>query len=286
MTLHRSGITPVQRSHGLQRLGNELHDFVARVLPRLTDPEGPERLPFFWAAQAMANNAFGLSQALAGHATPCEEAALPTNENIHEAVRDACRSQQGTAKNNLLMRRTLSADERVACRWDGRQVVWSLAAMSHPVSAEILNEHARELARRLGVQAHDAPELRIALREIPDRRLVDVFRHMQFDVWYWFAHAIARIYPEVPDKVFLLPTGRHGRATTVRSLPDSPGVTGPVSYLLGMAMEIRANNHFGRVWKTAARPEIHGSWRPLMPGQVLEILYRKWQVLSEECINK
>ena len=63
--------------------------------------------------------------------------------------------------------------------------------------------------------------------------------------------------------------------------PDSAGVTGPVSHLLGTAMEVRANNHFGLIWRTALRREARGRWQVFMPGQVLDILYRKWQVCSD-----
>ena len=53
-----------------------------------------------------------------------------------------------------------------------------------------------------------------------------------------------------------------------------------------MSLQVRQFDLNGLVWRTALRPEAGGNWRVFMPGQVLDILYRKWQVLKNEAENE
>ena len=110
---------------------------------------------------------------------------------------------------------------------------------------------------------------------------------MGWDEYYALAEAVVRIDPTVPDAVLLILSGRFGPAASHGPVPPwgrdpaAPGISGPVSYLLGAAMEVRANNHFGRVWRTALRPECRGGCRRFQAAQVFAVLYQKWLILHE-----
>lgn len=165
--------------------------------------------------------------------------------------------------------------------WDGTRVVWSQTAMLTPWPAEVLDRRAGEVAAVLGVDAGTADELRRVLAALPGPRLVRAFRRFDRDAFYALAEALVRIEPAVPDAFLLVSTGRSGPAAYASIGLATPGVTGPVSWLLGAAMEVLANNHFGRVWRAAARPECRGNWRCFQAAQVFDILYQKWLVLHE-----
>src|SRR5262249_62165257 len=49
--------------------------------------------------------------------------------------------------------------------------------------------------------------------------------------------------------------------------PDTAGTGRSLSWLPGAAREVRANNHFGLVWRTAVRPQCRGSW-PAAPKRI------------------
>jgi hypothetical protein len=198
------------------------------------------------------------------------------------AVAVACDALEPAPRANLLGGRL---DRRVVLpagwAWDGTRVVWSLTATLPPWPAEVLGRRAGEVAAVLGVDAGTTDELRRLLVDLPGPRLVRAFRRLGWDEFYALAEALLRIEPAVPDAVLLVPTGRSGPAASAGTDSDTPGVTGPASWLLGAAMELRANNHFGLVWRTATRPECGGSWRCFQAAQVLDILYQKWLVLHE-----
>jgi len=270
-------------SGAFQRLGNELTDFRDRVLPRLLDADGPEIEAFAWAATVMRDHSNDLSWTLAGRQSPFDEPpeSGPTWHQVHAAVASARAVQDWAARRHLLCRRVVSDEELLGCRWDGRRVVWSLSAMVMPWPPSVLDDRGREIAEWLGLDAKNANDLRLALQDVESRRVVRVFRRMLFHTFYRLAQTIIRIAPDIRDAVLLVPTGRYGAAASGKGSRDSAGVTGTVSYLLGTAMEVRANNHFGMVWRTAVQREARGNWRTFMPGQVLDVLYRKWQVLVE-----
>jgi hypothetical protein len=283
MTLEPLFLTARHVSQEAQRLANELRDFRDRVLPRLVEPDRPARDTFARAATVMANNADSFAWSVAGRPDPIRFDGPPdetsTWSQVEEAVRAAHEAQHPSARTHLLRHRGVTDEELAACRWDGQRVVWSLGAMVWPWPAGALDEGSRLLGKWLGIEVHVADDLRRRLRGLPARRLLRAFRRMPFDTFFQLAEALVRIDPAVPDAVLLVPSGRYGPAPSARASWDSPGLTGPASYLLGTAMEIRANNHFGLVWRTALRPANLGNWRVFMPGQVLDILYRKWRVL-------
>lgn len=276
-------LTALQVSREAQRLANELCDFRDRVLPRLTEANQPLFDAFAWAATVMANNADSLAWSVAARPDPVhlgersDETA--TWDQVEKAIQAAHAAQHPTAQMHLLRWRAVTDEELSACRWDGQRVVWSLWAMVWPWPVEVLDERSRQIAQWLKVEASGADELRRVLLDLPTRRLLRAFRRMPFDTFFGLAETLVRVNPAVPDKILLVPTGKYGPAASVRARWYVPGLNGPTSHLLGTAMEIRANNHFGLVWRTALRPETLGNWRVFMPGQVLDILYRKWQVL-------
>jgi hypothetical protein len=276
-------LTALQVSQEAQRLANELRDFRDRVLPRLTEANQPLSDAFAWAATVMANNADSLAWSVAARPDPVhlgewsDETA--TWDQVEKAIQAAHAAQHSTAQMHLLRWRAVTDEELSTCRWGGQRVVWSLWAMVLPWPVEVLDERSRLVARWLNVEASSADELRRVLPDLSTRRLLRAFRRMPFDIFFKLAEALVRINPAVPDAVLLVPTGKYGPAASAKASWDVPGLNGPASHLLGTAMEIRANNHFGLVWRTALRPETLGNWRVFMPGQVLDILYRKWQVL-------
>jgi hypothetical protein len=73
--------------------------------------------------------------------------------------------------------------------------------------------------------------------------------------------------PGVPDAVLLVPAGRFRTDGSGGPDPDTAGTGRSLSWLLGEAMEVRANNHFGLVWRTAVRPQCRGSW-PAAPKRI------------------
>jgi hypothetical protein len=276
-------LTAGQVSLEAQRLANELRDFCDRVLPQLVEPDRPVKNAFAWAATTMANNADALAWSVAARPEPIHFAGVPREvpswDQVEKAVRAARASQHPTAQMHLLRDRSVTDEELTACRWDGRRVVWSLWAMVMPWPVEVLDERSRAIAGWLNSEASNAGQLRQLLCDLPARRLRRAFRRMPFDLFFTLAETLVRVEPAVPDAVLLVRTGRYGPAASAWPRRDVRGLDGSASHLLGAAMEIRANNHFGLVWRTALRPETLGNRRVFMPGQVLDILYRKWQVL-------
>jgi hypothetical protein len=276
-------LTAQQVSQEARQLARELLNFRDRVLPRLVDANRPLADKFACAATVMADNADSLAWSVAGRQNPVhldewfDETV--TWDQVEKAIQAAHAAQHPTAQMHLLRQRAVTDEELSACRWSGQRVVWSLCAMVRPWPVEVLDERSRLIAQWLKVEASSADELRRVLLDLPRRRLLRAFRRMPFDTFCQLAEALVRINPEVPDAVLLVPTGKYGPAASARASWDVPCLNGLTSYLLGTAMEIRANNHFGLVWRTALRPETLGNWRVFMPGQVLDILYRKWQVL-------
>jgi hypothetical protein len=106
--------------------------------------------------------------------------------------------------------------------------------------------------------------LRQVLADLPTRRLVRAFRRLGRDEFYALAEALVRIDPTVPDAVLLIPTARSGPAAAGGMAQDAAGVTGPVSWLLGAALEVRANNHGrrdgsprgGHLFEATVRPTV------------------------------
>jgi hypothetical protein len=287
---------PLPSARGLARafglLADEIQDYRRRVHPRLTDPGRPLFTALDGAAEVMGGNALGLARSLAGVPPVFEAEVEPgwTPAAVGAAVAAARDDLEPAARRNLLGGRL---DRRAVLpggwAWDGKQMVWSLSAMLLPWPAEVLDQRAGRIAAVLGADAATAAGLRRVLADLPPRRLVRAFRRLGRDEFHTLAEALVRIEPTVPDAVLLVPTGRYGPAASggrpippsVRPDPTAPGVTGPLSHLLGAAMEVRANNHFRLVWRTAVRPECRGSWRCFQAAQVFDVLYQKWLTLHE-----
>jgi hypothetical protein len=267
------------------RLADELQDYRRRVLPRLADPERREYPALDRAADDTADNAGRLARELAGLRPALadeEEGVGWTYDGVRAAVAAARDALGPAARDNLLGGRL---DRRAVLpagwAWDGQQMVWSLSAMLLPWPAEVLDQRAGRIAAVLKADAATAAGLRRVLADVLPRRLVRAFRRLGRDECYTLAEALVRLEPTVPDAVLLVPTGQSGPAGSAGPDPTAPGVTGPVSWLLGAAMEVRANNHFGLVRRTAVRPECRGSWRCFQAAQVFDILYQKWLILHE-----
>jgi hypothetical protein len=87
----------------------------------------------------------------------------------------------------------------------------------------------------------------------------------------------------VPARFFTIPDERElgaPRRSGRSSFRRSPGIRDRVSHLIGVTLELLANNDFLRLWPLVKRVEMRGSWMPFLAGQVLDVLYQKSMVLA------
>ena len=277
------------------QLAHELRGYISRVLPRLADDGSPERWPLDWAASAMQDDAEHLALTLNGREPISLQDEPPeprTYQDIQALIASAREVLYVSARNNLLhgnLQRTDGIPD--GWHWDGKRMVWSLTAMVMlmPDPTRLLEERALFVASKLGIEATNAADVRRALAEMPAKRISRVLRRMDRGAFCKFMECLLSIAPNVPDSLILIPVGSFGPAASSNKpifpggRPDNnaPGVTLFMSYLLGIAMELRANNHFSMIWQTAVRRQTRGSWHPHMAPAVLDILYQKWLILHE-----
>ena len=163
------------------------------------------------------------------------------------AIASARATLETAARAHLLSGRTTSGG------WfhEAGPLQWHLGAMLVPWPSDTHDHWSKWLDGAFGTRT--ATRLVRAIQRLPADEALNA------------AEALVRLDPSVPDAVLLAATPN----------PDAR------SWLLGAAMELRANNHFGRVRHTAVRSECRGNWRCFQAPQVLDILFQKWLILHD-----